>query len=98
AGLFVAPFDPAGRTADDLTILLESTAGTGRSSATLRYAATEPAASTPAPDNGAASIAEKLAYGLLGAALAGLLILVLRRRRGSIADPRHRPTPGPAAQ
>ena len=80
-GLFVSPFDPANRASDELTVTLASSDGSGSASATLRYAAAEPTTAAPSAP-GSASLAEKLAIGLLAAAVAGLLVvLVVRRRR-----------------
>src|SRR5262249_50333483 len=94
-GLFVAPFDPANRTADDWAITLESKEGSGSSSATLRYVSARPTAKAPGPDF--ASLAEKLAIGLLGGAAAVLLLVGGRRRGGPVGGRDRRQAAGPTA-
>ena len=81
AGLFVAPFQIAGRARDLLTITLDSPEGAGRRTATLVYEQPKAATEAAAASLGGNAIVIALASGLLGAAIAVLIMIGVQLQR-----------------
>ena len=80
-GLFVAPLQASGRSQDVLTIALDSADGTGKRTATLVYERPKAATGAAALNLSASVVAVAVIFGLLGAAIAVLVMIAFQPQR-----------------